>query len=166
MVERRTSTATLTLPCRHTNIRIQTGLAIRYVVVVVFFAVVVGFIVASYIHAQRRIKKNLPPLAYHRWLVSRRHRPNAYQYNQAAYMAPYGTHAYGMQNQANGGYQPPPPAYNTWDAPPQYQPPPGGSKTAPNQHIGSADEEHGQSSQQGAQVQPPASAYAPPQSGR
>lgn len=42
-----------------------------------------------------------------------------------------------MQNMGNHGaaeFQPPPPAYGNWEAPPVYQPPQGASKVAANQN--------------------------------
>jgi hypothetical protein len=43
-----------------------------------------------------------------------------------------------MQNMGNHGaaeFQPPPPAYGNWEAPPVYQPPQGASKVAANQNT-------------------------------
>ncbi|KAF4552608.1 Hypothetical protein D9617_9g023970 [Elsinoe fawcettii] len=136
------------------------GLAVRYAVVVIFFLLIIAFLAFSYIHAQRRLKKGLPPLGYHRWLVSRRHHPRYnYENQNANYQGTnYGGQAYGMQN-----YQPPPPAYNTWDAPPQYQPPVGGSKALANQNLG-PDRGEGQSSAAPeVGVQRPAAAHPGPQ---
>lgn len=46
-----------------------------------------------------------------------------------------------MQN-----FQPGPPAYSQWDAPPVYQPPEGGSKTLANQNVEFVGERVGQGS--------------------
>ncbi|TKX23324.1 hypothetical protein C1H76_4391 [Elsinoe australis] len=143
------------------------GLAVRYAVVVIFFLLIIGFLSFSYIHAQRRLKRGLPPLGYHRWLVSRRHHPQYNYENQNAYYqgTNYGGQAYGMQNY---GQAPPPPAYNTWDAPPQYQPPAGGSKTLANQNFGTSHEQEtgvaGSSS--APEVQRPTPAHPGPQTTR
>ncbi|KAF2224948.1 hypothetical protein BDZ85DRAFT_233229 [Elsinoe ampelina] len=140
------------------------GLAVRYAVVVIFFLFIIGFLTFSYLHAQRRLRKGLPPLGYHRWLVSRRHHPRYNYENQNAYYqgTNYGGQAYGMQN-----YQPPPPAYNTWDAPPQYQPPVGRSKALANQNLGpERGDGQGSSSVQEVGVQRPAAAHPGPQTTR
>ena len=119
-------------------------MAVRYAIITVLFALVLLYFVGGYWHAKRRIRKNLAPLPYHRWMVSRRryqpanqqwynHQPNGphsqqpyYQNNDTAYGG-----SYGMQ-----GYAPPPPAYDAHMAPPPvYQPPQGGSKVAADQHY-------------------------------
>jgi len=109
----------------------------------VLFLLFFGWFVGGYIHAKRRLKANKPLLGYHRFLISyserRRHgqvpqnhftfyqTQNPYQPQQ-----PY-------QQRHDGPYAEPPPLYNNGDAPPQYfapQPPPGASKTHPNQQGG------------------------------
>ena len=75
-------------------------------------------------HARRRARKNLPPLSYHRWMVSKRHNPHHHpryyynpqnphnnnhpMYNQNPYYGNGQQHPdmIGMQ----GGMNPPPPA--------------------------------------------------------
>jgi len=126
----------------------QSGLTVRYLVVAAFFLAILVFLLFAYFHAQRRIRRGQPPLAYHRWLVSRRqHRytQNSYYQNHG-----HGQQAYGMQN-----HPPAPPAYSTWDAPPQYQPPTGGSKTLANQNIQSVERTEGESSHAGLEYPPP-----------
>ncbi|KAK3675731.1 hypothetical protein LTR78_004372 [Recurvomyces mirabilis] len=101
------------------------GMAVRYVIVALLFASVLLFFVGGYYHARRRLRKGLPPLRYHRWLV-RQHILNSQQQ--------YGRHqnppnAYQMEN-----YAPPPPAYNHAEMPPPvYQPPQGASKIMADQ---------------------------------
>lgn len=122
----------------------------RYGVLAAIFVVVTGFLLISYLHAQRRIKKGLPPLRYHRWIVASRRTPyNAPQYYGGG---PPGQ-AYGMQT-----WQPPPPAYGQWgDMPPQYAPPQGGSKALADQNFGRPMYEGpgGEASGAGGLVYPP-----------
>lgn len=112
-----------------TDERVQTGLAVRYIIFIALFLFFVGYFLGGYIHARRRILAGKTPLAYHRWMVRRheyRWSPRQ-QYNPDPYRQ---TGSYPMQS-----FQPPPPAYNQWDAPPVYQPPAGGSKTMADQNI-------------------------------
>ncbi|KAK5677786.1 hypothetical protein LTS10_009669 [Elasticomyces elasticus] len=108
------------------------GMAVRYAVVAILFAALILFFVGGYYHGRRRIRKGLPPLAYHRWMVRRYMQPNQ-QYSQAGYQQ------YPPPQNRNQDYQmdhfaPPPPAYNNADAPPPvYQPPEGGSKVLADQ---------------------------------
>ncbi|KAK3063097.1 hypothetical protein LTS18_002756 [Coniosporium uncinatum] len=108
-----------------------TGYIVKWIIVGIIFA-----IFFACFHARRRIRKGLPPLAYHRWLVPRSAQRGHHQ-NQYAYYAQqppqqggyYGQgNAYGMQT-----YAEPPPQYNHNDVPPTYQPPQGGSKADPSQ---------------------------------
>ncbi|KAL0257531.1 hypothetical protein SLS55_008345 [Diplodia seriata] len=127
----------------------QTGIIIKYVIFGTSLFIFLVWFIGGYIHAQRRMKKGLAPLAYHKWLVPRYQRARFepqlqgvvyYQYHgqQPQYYAA-GQNGYPMQ-----GYQEPPPLYNQ-DMPPTYQPPPGASKADPQQHYG-----------------PPSPQYAPP----
>ncbi|KAF2154762.1 hypothetical protein K461DRAFT_311164 [Myriangium duriaei CBS 260.36] len=109
----------------------NTGLAIRYAIVAVLFVLIAIFLMVSYLHAQRRVKRGLPPLGYHRWMLARRYQP---QYNPNAYYM-NGNMGHNGQGYGMPQYQQGPPAYN-WDAPPQYQPPAGGSKAMANQNFG------------------------------
>ncbi|KAH8592096.1 hypothetical protein B0O99DRAFT_518210 [Bisporella sp. PMI_857] len=111
--------------------QIQEGQIARWSV---FFAIIFlfsAYMIGGYLHAKRRIKKGLPPLAYHRWLLNRQQRarfdPN-YQ-NPQAYYSPYRPDGgqYGMHPM-------PPPMYNPNEPPPPvYQPPAGGTKVDPSQ---------------------------------
>lgn len=131
----------------------DTGLAIRYAIVVFLFLVIVLFLLFSYLHAQQRIKRGLPPLGYHRWLVTRRSHPRYNFQNPNAYYM--GTN---MPAQ-----QPGPPPYNNWDVPPQYQPPIGASKAMANQNYGRNDSVAEPSrAAQASEVQYPAPAHPPP----
>ncbi|KAK2625592.1 hypothetical protein QTJ16_004904 [Diplocarpon rosae] len=90
-----------------------------------------AYMIGGYIHAKKRINKGLAPLAYHRWLLSRRDRARydpMYQ-NPSVY---YNT--YPQQNNSQYGMYPvPPPVYNHADLPPTYQPPAGATKIDPSQ---------------------------------
>lgn len=106
--------------------------AVKFAIIVALFAVVAVYLLGGYLHAKRRIRKGLPPLAYHRWMLSRAERarfdPNYHPPQIALYQVPegYATH----------GYPAPPPAYNpNAPPPPTYQPPEGGSKIAPSQSV-------------------------------
>ncbi|KAI4719261.1 hypothetical protein E4T48_04586 [Aureobasidium sp. EXF-10727] len=121
------------------------GYGVRYGIIALVFIAIALLLFGSYFHAQRRIRKGLQPLAYHRWLVSRRrfratpYPQNNYTYYQQdpAYPPQQG---YPMQNMGGAyhgpaEFQPPPPAYGNWEAPPVYQPPQGASKVAANQNT-------------------------------
>jgi len=98
----------------------------------IFFGVVIVlviFIGTAQWHARRRLRRGLTPLAYHRWLLSRRQRarfdPN-YQ-NPSVYNSYPHDQQYGLQNI-------PPPMYNpNAPMPPAYQPPAGATKVDPSQ---------------------------------
>ncbi|EEY17597.1 conserved hypothetical protein [Verticillium alfalfae VaMs.102] len=108
-----------------------------------------GYLIGGYLHAKRRLKKGLLPLAYHRWMVRRAvlaqvdpryGRPHQQPAYYATYRPGYGE-AY-AQGQGHGGYgmqnmPPPPPMYDPSSArPPMYVPPEGGSKVDPSQTYG------------------------------
>ncbi|KAI9731598.1 MAG: hypothetical protein M1834_004719 [Cirrosporium novae-zelandiae] len=111
----------------------------KWITIAVVFLLCLLYFVIGYWHAQRRLKKGLPLLAYHRWLVPRRrYTPQPY-YNP--YYQPPPPGAGGQPGpQPEGGYymnaySAPPPAYNPYyPPPPKYVPPPeGGSKVDPAQ---------------------------------
>ncbi|TKA82842.1 hypothetical protein B0A55_00992 [Friedmanniomyces simplex] len=105
------------------------GMAVRYAVVALLFAFVLLFFVGGYYHGRRRMRKGLPPLAYHRWMVRRYMQHPQQQRGYAQYQQFPPTQGYQMEN-----YPPPPPAYNHHEAPPPtYQPPEGGSKVMADQ---------------------------------
>lgn len=136
-----------------TNKHLQDGYYVRYAVIAAIFAVIVLILIFAHFHAQRRIKKGLQPLAYHRWLVRRRnpyppqntyayYQPNTQQqpppgqaYPMNGYYGAHGAPPGGVEGQQ--GWAPPPPAYgqHTWDTPPNYAPPTGASKAAPDQNV-------------------------------
>lgn len=108
----------------------QTGMAVRYTVICIILASILLFFLGGYIHAKRRMRKGVPLLAYHRWMV---HRSVRYQYQQPVYN-PYNGNAVHdpyQEGYAMHGYAPPPPAYHRYgDAPPAYAPNPAGASKA------------------------------------
>ncbi|KAL2022754.1 hypothetical protein VTK56DRAFT_4570 [Thermocarpiscus australiensis] len=130
----------------------RTGVIIKWSVLLGIVLLCGLYLILGYMHAQRRIQKGLPPLAYHRFLVSRatlaqvdpRYR------HPAATVTPYTpeSHYYDM-------HAVPPPVYDP-DAPrpPKYEPPAGSTKAESNQQYG------------GEQSQQPSGGpaeYAPPE---
>ncbi|KAK1821104.1 hypothetical protein LTR12_004496 [Friedmanniomyces endolithicus] len=105
------------------------GMAVRYAIVALLFAFVLLFFVGGYYHGRSRMRRGLPPLAYHRWVVRRyamRHPGQQQVYAQQQFPP---TRGYQMED-----YPPAPPAYNNHEAPPPtYQPPEGGSKVMADQ---------------------------------
>jgi hypothetical protein len=122
---------------------------VHYAIVALIFIAIAVVLFGAYFHAQRRVRKGLPPLAYHRWLISRRRyraspfqqpQQNNYAYYQQqdpAYPPQQGVPMQNMGAMPHGAaeFQPPPPAYGNWEAPPVYQPPQGASKVAANQNT-------------------------------
>lgn len=128
---------------------------IRWILFFVVLLSVVLYVFGGYLHAQRRVRKGLRPLAYHRCLVSRRSYAPAREENQWPSQGPchYPPQQSGYQ-QAYPMNDMPLPAYDP-NSPPVYPgPPEGGSKVDPSQsrpptHRAPADH--------------PAPAYTPPQ---
>lgn len=139
------------------------GYGVRYAIVAVFFGVVVLGLILSYLHAKRRIRRGLPPLAYHRWLVRKR---TPYHQNHFVFYrhhdAGQGAQAHPMNDyygRQSAQFAQPPPAYNQqWDAPPVYQPPVGASKAAANQNV-QAPERFGEGTSAAGVAVPPPSHY-------
>ncbi|KAL9623781.1 MAG: hypothetical protein Q9160_002012 [Pyrenula sp. 1 TL-2023] len=104
-----------------------TAYAVKWGIVGAIFLFALIYVVGGYLHAQRRMKKGLRPLAYHRFLVSR---------SQRARFEPMNNYTFTPVNNgyAMNGYPAPPPAYNpAYPPPPNYMPPEGASKAAPAQ---------------------------------
>ncbi|GAB7363502.1 hypothetical protein MBLNU230_g3772t1 [Neophaeotheca triangularis] len=121
------------------------GVATRYAIIGILFGSLLLFILLSWFHAHRRIKRGLPPLRYHNWMVRRQHRahyPSRYQNPPTSYplhptsarpyYAPDQNRGYyaaepnpDSQNFATQDHPPAPPAYGAWEQtppPPSYQP--------------------------------------------
>ena len=124
-------------------------MTIRYALAALLFALALLYFIGGYAHARRRLSRNLPPLRYHRWMVtsSRRYR-GQHPVNSAAYMQRYQSPFQHQQQQQGYGqgegmgaggymmneYAPPPPAYHSSEVPPPvYQPPEGASKVLADQ---------------------------------
>ncbi|KAF8543448.1 hypothetical protein BDD12DRAFT_726155 [Trichophaea hybrida] len=135
--------------------------AIKYGIL--FTILAIGFIAifGSWFHARSRLKKGLPPLAYHRWLVPRHERarfePHLREPEQNFTF--YGRQDYDM-------HAVPPPVYNpNLQQPPAYSggPPPAFAKTNPFQ-----DPQHQQPPLNGegsSHIAPPPQVHNPPQAG-
>ncbi|KAH8899229.1 hypothetical protein GQ53DRAFT_303962 [Thozetella sp. PMI_491] len=113
----------------------RTGIIVKWSLFLGFTVIIGLYILIGYIHAKRRLRKGLVPLAYHRWLVSRsalaRVDPR-YAYPQAAGYQPYNPNSYGMN------WVPPPPVYDpNATRPPMYNGPgpEGSTKVDPSQWM-------------------------------
>ncbi|POR38982.1 Uncharacterized protein TPAR_00818 [Tolypocladium paradoxum] len=103
----------------------RTGFIVRWVIFLVIFVLIMGYIIGGYYHAKSRLRKGLPLLAYHRCLVSRRARQPQYQNGW-----PQGNYGYYQRNAYQMNDMPPPPVYDP-SRPPMYAD--GGSKVDPSQ---------------------------------
>ncbi|KEF59528.1 uncharacterized protein A1O9_04372, partial [Exophiala aquamarina CBS 119918] len=111
----------------------STAYAIKWAVLAAILVAFLLYFVGGYLHARQRMKKGLPPLTYHRWLVPRRtriafaqaHPEHAHHFSfYRTQPAPYG---YQMPT-----YGPPPPAYHEPEYVPAYTAQ-GPNKTNPDQ---------------------------------
>ncbi|KAK5007786.1 hypothetical protein LTR16_005834, partial [Cryomyces antarcticus] len=128
-----------------------TGIAIKYAIITALLLFIILYFVGGYTHAQRRIRKGLPPLRYHRWMLSRHQRapysasgqdgrayhayaapPQGQGQGQGGWIYMGDRQGYGVGGEQGQTWAQPPPAYNH-DLPPTYQPPMGSSKINPNQ---------------------------------
>jgi len=93
-----------------------------------FLLIFLLWFLGGYLHAQRRMKKGLPPLRYHKFLVpyAQRAQFDLGLQNQFSF--------YRAQNQGYGMDETPPPIYDPNHVPPPtYQPPEGPFKVHANQ---------------------------------
>ncbi|MCJ1237482.1 hypothetical protein MMC14_005468 [Varicellaria rhodocarpa] len=103
----------------------QKALAIKWAVFGSLFLILMLWFTVGYWHAQRRMRKGLRPLAYHRWMIPYEQRKpfEPSLQNQFSFYRVNDNAEYGMDAM-------PPPVYNPNSvAPPTYQPPKGVSKT-------------------------------------
>ncbi|KAJ4393859.1 hypothetical protein N0V93_003075 [Gnomoniopsis smithogilvyi] len=110
----------------------RTGVIVKWSVFLGMLVILTLYVTIGYWHAKQRIRKGLPPLAYHRWLISRPELARVdprYAYPQPAQYNTYRPEYYNMQP----NMPPPPPMYDPAGRPPMYEPPPQGTKAAPNQ---------------------------------
>ncbi|MCJ1482818.1 hypothetical protein MMC06_002984 [Schaereria dolodes] len=111
----------------------KTAVIVKWSVVAAIFVIFITWFVGGYFHAQRRMRKGLAPLLYHKpkWLLPRSQRLRFQSGHQNDFSF------YRTQNSYNDGYGLqafPPPAYNSDHVPPPtYQPPEGASKINPDQ---------------------------------
>ncbi|CEJ88869.1 hypothetical protein VHEMI04893 [[Torrubiella] hemipterigena] len=108
----------------------QTGFIVKWCLAGALVLIVLLWTVGGYLHARSRIRKGLPPLAYHRCLVGRR-----YYAPNTTYGAPVRNDMYGAQGYTMN--QMPPPVYDP-TRPPEYAAPGGATKSDlnPNQQVG------------------------------
>jgi hypothetical protein len=118
----------------------DTGIIVKWIILASFFLIFFGWFVGGRIHAKRRLRKGLPLLAYHRFLISyserRRHGQipqNHFTFYQT--QNPYAPNAPNLPytQRQDGTWAEPPPLYQNTDAPPQYFAPPGATKVNPHQ---------------------------------
>ncbi|KAK5084334.1 hypothetical protein LTR05_005410 [Lithohypha guttulata] len=114
----------------------ETAFIIKWVITALIVVGLLAFFAGGYWHVQRRLKKNLAPKRYHKWMVGRRQRalyPHLFPANRRVYyhQAPYG-HSPAMPMHS---YGPAPPAYGEHDYVPPYAPPQGASKVNPDQNF-------------------------------
>ncbi|KAI0011950.1 hypothetical protein F4779DRAFT_615130 [Xylariaceae sp. FL0662B] len=109
------------------------GVIIKWVLFLSFILLIGLYLVLGRVHAKRRLRKGMKPMAYHAWLLSRQERARVdpqYAWPQASYTNynhnQAGPDYYGMHNM-------PPPVYDP-NRPPMYEggpPPMGGGKVDP-----------------------------------
>ncbi|KAI4673229.1 uncharacterized protein J4E88_008841 [Alternaria novae-zelandiae] len=118
------------------------GIIVKWIILAAFFLIFFGWFVGGRIHAKQRLRKGLPLLSYHRFLISyseRRRHGQVPQNHFTFYQTqnPYAPNAPNPQytQRQDGTWAEPPPLYQNTDAPPQYfaPPPPGATKMNPNQ---------------------------------
>lgn len=131
-------------------------MAIRYTIIIIIFVAIVIFLFGGYWHAQRRIRKGLPPLPYHAWMVRRAYRQqpryNPYYYPPNEYQQPAGYgNAYAMHDDGQPPLPPPPYAA----PPPAYAPPAGASKAMADQSFPSAQTHRAENAGESSQALPP-----------
>ncbi|EOA88934.1 uncharacterized protein SETTUDRAFT_160108 [Exserohilum turcica Et28A] len=150
----------------------EKGIIIKWIILAVFFFIFFGWFVGGRIHAKRRLRKGLPLLSYHRFLVSYQERRRfgqvpqnhfTFYQTQNPYAPPNGGANAPYTQRQDGAWSEPPPLYQNNDAPPQYFAPAGPAKTGATPGASSAPDamEMGQYS---AGAPPPAQA-GPQQSG-
>lgn len=120
------------------------GTILKWVILACIFLFFMIWFVGGYIHAKQRLKKGLPLLFYHRFLVSyserRRYGQAGVPQNHFTFYQtqpqPYASHQNGpYQQRHDGAWSEPPPLYQNNDAPPQYFAPPGATKVNGNQRT-------------------------------
>ncbi|KAK3330098.1 hypothetical protein B0H66DRAFT_45729 [Apodospora peruviana] len=117
----------------------RTGVIVKWSLFLGLTTILGLYLFLGYMHAKKRMAKGLPPLAYHRWLVSRRALSRVDPRYQ--FPAPGNVYHYDPNNQQAYGMHamPPPPVYDpTAPRPPIYEGPPapaGATKIDPSQSM-------------------------------
>ncbi|KAH7076590.1 hypothetical protein BKA63DRAFT_285834 [Paraphoma chrysanthemicola] len=115
------------------------GQIIKWALLGGLFFLFMAWFIGGYIHAKRRLKKGLPLLGYHRFLISYSERKRHGQVPQNHFTFYEHQNPYGpqqpYQQRPGGPYAEPPPQYFNNDAPPQYFAPPGATKVNGNQNA-------------------------------
>lgn len=119
------------------------GRTIRYGILLGIIFVFFAFVIISYQHATIRLRQGLPPLAYHRWLVSRKRREQLEPRSGDQAQSAQPENSFSFYQYEHALHPVPPPAYNpNYVQPPAYPgPPEGATKTAPQQHRAPSPEE-------------------------
>ncbi|KAF8469588.1 hypothetical protein BDZ91DRAFT_57998 [Kalaharituber pfeilii] len=109
----------------------EEGRTIRYGILLGIIFLFIVFLTISYKHAHCRMNQGLPPLAYHRWLVSRKRRA---EFERASSEPEQN---FSFYQHEHGLHPVPPPAYNPqYVQPPSYPgPPEDASKSNPQQYY-------------------------------
>ncbi|KAK4239685.1 hypothetical protein C8A03DRAFT_32206 [Achaetomium macrosporum] len=130
----------------------RTGYIVKWSLFLGIVTIISLYLLLGYIHAQRRIRRGLAPLGYHRFLVSRATLAQVdprYRYPQPMNVYPYAPEGYYYDMHAM-----PPPVYDpNAPRPPKYEPPAGSTNVNPAQQ---------QSAQQSQQPLDQHVVYTPP----
>ncbi|KAI2616018.1 hypothetical protein GGR54DRAFT_246455 [Hypoxylon sp. NC1633] len=116
----------------------RTGIIVKWSLFLGITVLLALYLILGRMHAKKRVRQGLKPLAYHSILLSRQERAGVdprYAWPQASYSSyqpgqGYGADHYGMHSM-------PPPVYDPNNRPPMYEggpPPMGGSKVDPVQN--------------------------------
>ncbi|KAH8905896.1 hypothetical protein BR93DRAFT_998044 [Coniochaeta sp. PMI_546] len=88
----------------------RTGIIVKWSLFLGIVILFSAYLFIGYTHAKKRIARGLPPLAYHRWLVSRGQLASVDP--RYAYPAPAGFATYRPPQNEYGMYAMPPPVYD------------------------------------------------------
>ncbi|KXX78160.1 hypothetical protein MMYC01_204274 [Madurella mycetomatis] len=141
----------------------RTGTIVKWSLFFGIIAIVGLYLLLGYVHAQKRLRKGLAPLGYHRFLVSRSALAQIdprYRYPQPANTT---IHPYGPDSQYYGMHAMPPPVYDP-NAPrlPVYEPPAGSTKAEPSQQHQLNQPATGASAEHASPPGPPPISGPPP----
>ncbi|KAK4132515.1 hypothetical protein BT67DRAFT_450941 [Trichocladium antarcticum] len=138
----------------------KTGVIVKWSLFLGLVVFVALYIFLGHLHAQRRIQNGLPPLRYHRFLVSRSTIARTSPQNR--YPQPASARPYNPDNQYYDMNSMPPPVYDpNAPRPPMYEPPAGSTKVGSQQH---GAEQSQQAAGEPVEYTPPAG--PPPSSGQ